>query len=260
MEDFNKPKIVWGNLNLKPSYALVNDDSFINAPSPMIVPASKYLLGVLNSNIADFYIRHLGVTRNGGYFEYKPMFVEQFPLANDKELVSRIEELVNKKQYSGIDFVLFDFYKLSKEEQEDFLQPKIVYMEIQTDNPQEGYPFPCFSFDLNKSVVLNTAYIMCSRTYDVKYILGILNSALGGFLAKLYVTQLQQRQFRMLAQYVARFPLPKCSNENMKYLSGLVEKAMTEYTPQIEAKIDDFVFELYGLDNDEITAVRNRES
>ena len=30
---------------------------------------------------------------------------------------------------------------------EDFSKPKIVYMKIQTDNPQEGYPFPCFFYD-----------------------------------------------------------------------------------------------------------------
>ena len=65
MEDFNQPKIVWGNLNLKASYALVEDNSFINAPSPMIVPANKFLLAVLNSKLADYYIRQLGVTRNG---------------------------------------------------------------------------------------------------------------------------------------------------------------------------------------------------
>ena len=29
----------------------------------------------------------------------------------------------------------------------DFFKPKIIYMEIQTDNPKEGYPFPCFSYD-----------------------------------------------------------------------------------------------------------------
>ena len=30
MEDFSKPKIVWGNLNLTPNYALVENNSFIN--------------------------------------------------------------------------------------------------------------------------------------------------------------------------------------------------------------------------------------
>ena len=28
-EDFSKPKIVWGNLNLTPNYALVENNSFI---------------------------------------------------------------------------------------------------------------------------------------------------------------------------------------------------------------------------------------
>lgn len=79
-EDFSKPKIVWGNLNLRPSYAIVEYNSFINAPSPMIVPASRYLLAILNSKLADYFIRQLGVTRNGGYFEYKPMFIEQLPV------------------------------------------------------------------------------------------------------------------------------------------------------------------------------------
>ncbi len=32
---------------------------------------------------------------------------------------------------------------------EDFSKPKVVYMEIQTDNPEEGYPFPCYSYDDN---------------------------------------------------------------------------------------------------------------
>ncbi len=80
MDDFAKPKIVWGNLCLSAQFAFVEDDCFINAPSPMIVPGNKYLLAILNSRIADWYIRQLGVTRNGGYFEYKPMFVEQLPI------------------------------------------------------------------------------------------------------------------------------------------------------------------------------------
>ncbi len=53
---------------------------FANAPSPMIVPYSDFVLAVLNSRLGDWYIRQLGVTRNGGYFEYKPMFVEQLPI------------------------------------------------------------------------------------------------------------------------------------------------------------------------------------
>lgn len=80
MDDFSKPKIMWGNLCLYSQFSYTEDDYFINAPSPMIVPGSKYLVAILNSKLADWYIRQLGVTRNGGYFEYKPMFIEKLPV------------------------------------------------------------------------------------------------------------------------------------------------------------------------------------
>jgi hypothetical protein len=115
-EDFSRPKIVWGNLNLRASFALVDNDSFINAPSPMIVPASKYLLGMLNSKIADYFIRKLGVTRNGGYFEYKPMFVEQLPIPVSSEYKHLIEEYVTSANEEQIDRIAYKIYGLNQEE------------------------------------------------------------------------------------------------------------------------------------------------
>lgn len=118
-EDFSKPKIVWGNLNLTPNYALVENNSFINAPSSMIVPASKYLLAILNSKIADFYIKLLGVTRNGGYFEYKPMFIEQLPIPQlkieNKEL-AQIERLIDNNNYTEIEYIVYNLYGLTQDE------------------------------------------------------------------------------------------------------------------------------------------------
>ena len=80
MDDFAKPKIVWGNLSRNAAFAKAPGGMFINAPCVMITPARDNLLSVLNSKVGDWYIRRLGVTRNGGYFEYKPMFVEQLPI------------------------------------------------------------------------------------------------------------------------------------------------------------------------------------
>ena len=80
LEDFSHPKIVWGNLNLTGSYCMATEGMFINAPSPFIATSNLAILHILNSKVADYYIRSLGVTRNGGYFEYKPMFVEKFPI------------------------------------------------------------------------------------------------------------------------------------------------------------------------------------
>ena len=96
VDEFSKPKIVWGNLNTRGSYAMAPENMFINAPACMIVPGSRYLLAMLNSKVADYYIRNLGVVRNGGFFEYKPMFVEQIPVPLPREeVVASIEVVFN---------------------------------------------------------------------------------------------------------------------------------------------------------------------
>ena len=130
---------------------------------------------------------------------------------------------------------------------EEFSKPKVVYMEIQTDNPEEGYPFPCFSYDKKNCVVLNTAYIMSSETTDPKYVLGILNSKLGKFLVKLYVTQLQERQFRMLSQYVMKFPIARPSKKQENEMVRLVWNVLAHQSKISENMIDELAFKIYKL-------------
>lgn len=120
-EDFSKQKIVWGNLNLKASYTIASEGFFVNAPCPIIVPTNKYLLAILNSKLADYYIRNLGVTRNGGYFEYKPMFIEQLPvpIASEREqfiIENLIKEIPTPKSEQLIDKVIYQLYSLTTEE------------------------------------------------------------------------------------------------------------------------------------------------
>lgn len=129
MNDFFKPKIVWGNLCLSAQFAFAEEGFFINAPSPMIVPGNKYILAVLNSRLGDWYIRQLGVTRNGGYFEYKPMFIEQLPIPTlsgedqavfvsliDKILLSKANNEDSSGYESEIDNLVYKLYGLSEEE------------------------------------------------------------------------------------------------------------------------------------------------
>ena len=129
MNEFFKHKIIWGNLALSAQFTWAEEGYFINAPSSMIVPGNKYLLAVLNSKLADWYIRQLGVTRNGGYFEYKPMFVEQLPVPMLDEkaqipyirLVDKILEekrALNDTQLleSEINQRVYALYHLSEEE------------------------------------------------------------------------------------------------------------------------------------------------
>jgi hypothetical protein len=119
-DDFSKPKIVWGNLAQSAQFAAAPSGMFVNAPCPMIVPFNGYILAVLNSKLGDWFIRHLGVTRNGGYFEYKPMFVEQLPipmldLPKSNYLANLAQNPTNSNQ-DEVDDIIYKIYGLENNE------------------------------------------------------------------------------------------------------------------------------------------------
>ena len=141
---------------------------------------------------------------------------------------------------------------------EDFEKPKIIYMDIQTDNPEEGYPFPCFSYDSEGSIILNTAYMICSEKRNPKYILGILNSRLGRFFIKLNVIQLQKRQFRMFTQDVERFPVAIPSAQQEEEIVQLVDTILSTKSKDVELRLDQHAYQIYGLSPEEINFIERR--
>jgi hypothetical protein len=129
VEDFDKLKIGWGNLALKTQFSFIPGNYIINAPSPFFVTENHYLLAVLNSKVADYYIKQLGVSRSGGYFEYKPMFVEKLPIpviekVQEEKFKVLIVEIINlKKNNENTDFLemevdklIYDLYTFHPEE------------------------------------------------------------------------------------------------------------------------------------------------
>ena len=177
----------------------------------------KYLLSFAYDYLIENGNKEIAVSYLSDFCKQKLAQTGQYILINGKYVLdARGNKEKSRKKTSNKWFETQD----SISYWEDFNKPKVVYMEIQTDNPEEGYPFPCYSYDDNRCVVLNTAYIMCSETIDPRYVLGILNSMLGKFLVKLYVTQLQERQFRMLSQYVMRFPIAHPTGEQEREVCG----------------------------------------
>ena len=129
--EFLKEKIVWGNLNKRARFAYGVGGTFVNAPTSILTPYSPYLLAVLNSTLLDWYFRLIGVERDGGYYEYKPMFIERLPvpkIATEEQqpfvkLVDRILKSKNANPDADttaleleIDRLVYDLYGLTDEE------------------------------------------------------------------------------------------------------------------------------------------------
>ncbi|MCE7948577.1 MAG: class I SAM-dependent DNA methyltransferase [Chloroflexi bacterium CFX4] len=81
--EFEKPKIVWGNLATKPQFTQDIERFYVNAPANILVVRPNdlsYLLGVLNSRTSQYFIDIMAAERQGGFVEYKPMYISQIPI------------------------------------------------------------------------------------------------------------------------------------------------------------------------------------
>ncbi|MDY6803121.1 MAG: TaqI-like C-terminal specificity domain-containing protein [Cyanobacteriota bacterium] len=96
-EEFERSKIVWGNLATKPQFSIAKEGFYLSAPANLVVSdKNEYLLAILNSEITRFYIEQIAATRQGGFIEYKPMYVNPIPIPEAPENEKNfIETLVN---------------------------------------------------------------------------------------------------------------------------------------------------------------------
>ena len=130
-EVFAKEKIAWGNLSKIAKYSYVTEGMFVSAPTTILTPFSHYLLAILNSDLIDWYFRLIGVERDGGFYEYKPMFIERLPIPQipdaqkqpfthlvDQILASNAAEPLadTSDLESEIDNLVYQIYGLTEEE------------------------------------------------------------------------------------------------------------------------------------------------
>ncbi len=79
--EFEKPKIIIPAIVQKASYAYDVNKFYSNDKTSIIPTDDLFLLGIMNSKACDHYIKSIASTKQGGYFEYKPMYVSKLPIA-----------------------------------------------------------------------------------------------------------------------------------------------------------------------------------
>ena len=79
-EEFDNPKIIIPAIVKDASYSFDSNKFYSNDKTSIIPTNDKYLLGLLNSKAIDFFLKSIAATKQGGYFEYKPMYVSKLPI------------------------------------------------------------------------------------------------------------------------------------------------------------------------------------
>ena len=111
-------------------------------------------------------------------------------------------------------------------------------------------------------------YLDPFQKVDLKFVLGIINSKLTNFWFEdaYATTKVAGGYFDLNGNQIKSIKLPKCSIESEKTVSGIVEKVLTAKkidpdsdTSALEAQIDQLVYKLYGLTEEEIAIVEGRD-
>ncbi|MEN6519475.1 MAG: DNA methyltransferase [Methanospirillum sp.] len=80
-EEFEKPKIISPAIVKRASYSYDLEGLFSNDKTTIILGDDiRYTIGILNSKVSDFFLHSIASTKQGGYFEYKPMYISQIPI------------------------------------------------------------------------------------------------------------------------------------------------------------------------------------
>jgi hypothetical protein len=132
LEDFEKDKIVWGEISDKPKFAFDDEKYFAEATTFLMTGEKlKFLLAILNSKVSEWYFNLIGTTTGMGTNRWKKYKIELLPIkipSQDQE--KEIEVLVNqilaiKKQNptadttdleNQIDQLVYQLYELTEEE------------------------------------------------------------------------------------------------------------------------------------------------
>jgi adenine-specific DNA-methyltransferase len=135
---------------------------------------------------------------------------------------------------------------------EEFEKEKIMLAEIADRNQ--------FSMELNQNYYDTTAYIIPNSS---RYLLGYLNSKLFLYLFSQVTSSIRGGFFRWKKQYLGAMPLKEDERISVE-IANLVEQILeikkqdpTSDTSSLEAEIDQLVYELYGLSEEEIGIVEN---
>jgi hypothetical protein len=78
--EFGKPKIVIAAIVKSASYTFDHEGFYSSDKTSIIPKKDYYLLGLLNSKLLDFIMHLISSTKQGGYYEYKPMYVSKLPI------------------------------------------------------------------------------------------------------------------------------------------------------------------------------------
>ena len=129
--EFEKPHIIIPSIIKSPSCEWDDLGFYSNDKTTIIGTSDKYILAILNSKVAGYFMGLISATKQGGYFEYKPVYIAQIPIppatpAQKAPITALVNQILAAKAAdrttdtnelgAKVDQLVYELYGLSAEE------------------------------------------------------------------------------------------------------------------------------------------------
>ncbi|MFM6814804.1 MAG: Eco57I restriction-modification methylase domain-containing protein, partial [Dolichospermum sp.] len=132
LEDFYKPKIIWGEISDQPKFAFDDSNYYAEATTFLMTGEKlKYLLAILNSKLSEWYFNQISTTTGMGTNRWKKYKIEMLPIKEPTEteellLETIVNQILTAKKSdpkadttaleAEIDQLVYQLYGLTEEE------------------------------------------------------------------------------------------------------------------------------------------------
>jgi hypothetical protein len=132
MDDFEKEKIIWGEISNKPKFCLDNQGFYTNDKCFIMVGEDlAYILAILNSKVSEWYFNQISTTSGMGTNLWKKYKIEQLPIkvapeTAQKPIIALVEQILAQKKSDSsvstadleatIDRLVYELYDLNASE------------------------------------------------------------------------------------------------------------------------------------------------
>jgi len=262
---FEKEKIITPDISNKNNFAFDNEGFYFSKGTVYGILLDKehknkikYILGLLNSKLLEFYFKHISPMHAGGYFRYNTQYLEQLPIklsqtleekAIEERICSKVDQILRlKKQLSDLEDKIKRFP--SSYFENDWSFDKLMNIIKTKSLVRESYAIS------EKS--LRTYYLL--RDLDGKETFRIIlapNEFVDFYSeeAASYVYEVLKTLNRITKRELLELKIPK--EERLKNLMSHYRKdkeqivKIEKEVEELEKQIDDLVYKLYGITYEE---------
>jgi len=184
------------------------------------------------------------------YFRNKKVSKFSKPITRGRE----ISKYLNN--WSG-EFIEYGNWLWCPRNEKYFENPKIFLRQTSASIIATYIENPMYCIDSVHSLIQK------DKKFDLKYILGILNSKLGNYFYHLLISEKGKVFAQVKLIFLRQIPIKIATKKQQNQIIKLVEKILElkkegKRTERFENEIDEIVYELYGLSDAEIGAVEGK--